>query len=242
MGPAVHGDPLTDPSERLQRAGALLGHGFARPELLTEALTHRSVFGEGTPPPRGRRLSNERLEFLGDRVLGLLMAEWLAERFPAEAEGDLGRRLAHLVAAPTLAAIARENGIADLLSVAEGESRAGVRARDNVLADALEALLAALYLDAGLAPARDVVRRFWSGAIAAQLAPPKDAKTALQEWAQGRALGLPSYTLAASLGPPHAPTFRVLVRVGEAEAEGRGSTRRGAEQEAAARLLEKLAS
>lgn len=208
--------------------------------MLTEALTHRSVLGEGSPRSRGRRLSNERLEFLGDRVLGLLMAEWLAERFPAEAEGDLGRRLAHLVAAPTLAAIARENGVADLLSVAEGEARAGVRARDNVLADALEALLAALYLDAGLGPARDLVRRFWSGAIAAHLVPPKDAKTALQEWAQRRGLGLPSYALAASSGPRHAPTFRVLVRAGEAEAHGEGTTRRGAEQDAATRLLGRL--
>ncbi len=168
------------------------------------------------------------------------MAEWLAERFPAEAEGALGRRLAHLVAAPALAAIARENGVAEVLAVAAGEARAGVRARDNVLADALEALLAALYLDAGLDPARAVVRRFWEAAIAAQAAPPKDAKTSLQEWAQARGLGLPSYTLAASSGPAHAPSFRVRVEIGAETAEGNGTTRRGAEQDAAARLLARL--
>lgn len=182
------------------------------------------------------------MEFLGDRVLGLLMAEWLTERFPAEAEGALGPRLAHLVAAPMLAAIARENGVAALLSVAEGESRAGVRARDNVLADALEALLAALYLDAGLAPARAVVHRFWERAIAAQATPPTNPKSALQEWAMARGLGLPDYTLIGSSGPPHAPVFRIRARAGEAEAEGQGSTRRGAEQEAASSLLARLAS
>jgi ribonuclease III len=217
----------------------LLGHRFARPELLVEALTHRSVLGEGPNQARGH-LSNERLEFLGDRVLGLLTAEWLAERFPAEAEGALGRRLAHLVAAPVLAAIARENGVAELLCVAEGEARAGVRARDNVLADALEALLAAVYLDAGLDPARAVVRRFWGDAIAAQAAPPKDPKTALQEWAQARGLGLPGYVLASRTGPSHAPSFRMRVEIGTETAEGHGTTRRGAEQEAAARLLARL--
>jgi ribonuclease-3 len=247
LGPAAHGDPLNAVAsaphdERLLRAETLLGHVFARRERLAEALTHRSVLGEGTTRAARARPSNERLEFLGDRVLGLLMAEWLAERFPAEAEGELGRRLAHLVAAPTLAAIARENGVASLLSVAEGEARAGVRARDNVLADALEALLGALFLDAGLAPARAVVRRFWHAAIEAQGAPPKDAKTALQEWAQARGLGLPAYTLIGSLGPPHAPVFRIAARIGEAAAEGQGTTRRAAEQEAAAALLATLAA
>ena len=246
MGPAADGDPLTaappaGAAERLRRAEALLGHGFAHQELLAEALTHRSVLGEGQKRAARGRMSNERLEFLGDRVLGLLIAEWLAERFPAEPEGALGRRLAHLVAAPTLAAIARENLVAELLAVAEGEARAGVRARDNVLADALEALLGALYLDAGLAPARAVVRRLWAGAISVHAAPPKDAKTGLQEWAQARGLGLPVYTLAASTGPAHAPSFRVRARAGETQAEGQGSTRRAAEQDAATQLLEKLA-
>ncbi|MDE2335371.1 MAG: ribonuclease III [Rhodospirillales bacterium] len=228
--------------ERLWQAEALLGHRFAQPELLAEALTHRSVLGEGPQRAARARLSNERLEFLGDRVLGLLVAEWLAERFPAEAEGALGRRLAHLVAAPTLAAIARDNQVSELLAVAEGEARAGVRARDNVLADALEALLGALFLDGGLDVARRAVRRLWAGAIAVHAAPPKDAKTALQEWAQARGLGLPVYTLTASTGPAHAPLFRVRARAGQTEAEGQGTTRRGAEQDAATQLLERLAT
>lgn len=220
----------------------MLGHVFSRPELLAQALTHSSVLGEAPKPGHARaRASNERLEFLGDRVLGLLMAEWLAEHFPKEAEGALGRRLGHLVAAPTLAAIGRENGVADFLEIAPGESRAGVRVRDNAVADALEALLGALYLDAGLAPARALVRRWWARAVAADRAPPKDAKTALQEWAQAQGLGLPSYVLAASSGPSHAPLFRVRVTAGDAQAEGEGRTRRGAEQDAAAKLLAEVA-
>ena len=242
LEPVVHGDPLSAAQERLRRAEALLEHEFARRELLAEALTHRSVLGEGPSRARRGRLSNERLEFLGDRVLGLAMAEWLVERFPDEAEGALGRRLGHLVAAPMLAAIARGNGIAELLALAEGEARAGVGTLDNVLADALEALLGALYLDAGLAPARAVVRRFWEAAVASQAAPPKDAKTALQEWAQARGLGLPRYALEGSAGPAHAPSFRIRVCAGAAAEEGEGRTRRGAEQDAAARLLARLAA
>jgi ribonuclease-3 len=157
----------------------LLGHSFQRPDLLREALTHRSALRARA---RGKG-SNERLEFIGDRVLGLLMAEWLAERFPAEQEGELGRRLAQLVSQPVLAGVAEEIGLAEALSVAPGEARAGVRQRATVLADALEAALGALYLDGGLEPARAFVRRAWNGAMIAQTAPPKDAKTTLQEWA-----------------------------------------------------------
>src|ERR1700722_9376919 len=122
---------------------AILGHVFQRPELLAEALTHRSA-AQG----RGRhKASNERLEFIGDRVLGLAMAEWLAERFPHEQEGDLGRRLAYLVSQPVLAGVAETIGLAAALSVAPGEARAGVTKRATVMADALEAALGALYLD-----------------------------------------------------------------------------------------------
>src|SRR3978361_1431414 len=129
----------------------ILGHEFHRPVLLTEALTHRSaVQGKGR-----RQASNERLEFIGDRVLGLIMAEWLAERFPREQEGELGRRLAQLVSQPVLALIAETARGPAMLSVAPGESRAGVRRRATVLADAMEAAIGALFLDGGIAPARD---------------------------------------------------------------------------------------
>jgi ribonuclease III len=162
---------------------AILGHDFTRPELLREAMTHRSaLFGRG----RGHgRSSNERMEFVGDRVLGLLIAEWLAERFPREQEGDLGRRLALLVSQPVLAVVAEQAGLGETLSVAPGEARAGVRRRATVLADALEAALGALYLDGGIERARDFVRRAWTGVMEAQEAPPKDAKNGCRHAAWG---------------------------------------------------------
>ena len=151
--------------------------------------------------------SNERLEFVGDRVLGLLIAEWLAERFPREQEGELGRRLAQLVSQPVLAGVAEAIGLGAALSVAPGEARAGVKRRATVLADGMEAALGALYLDGGLDKARAFVRRAWDDAMMAQSAPPKDAKTGLQEWTQARGLPLPAYTVVSRAGPPHAPVF-----------------------------------
>jgi ribonuclease III len=223
-------------SEALQ---AILGHTFNRPELLAEALTHRSA-AQG----RGRRqmASNERLEFIGDRVLGLAMAEWLAERFPREQEGELGRRLAHLVSQPVLAGVAENIGLATALSVSPGEARAGVARRATVLADALEAALGALYLDGGLGVARDFVRKAWHEAMITQAQPPKDAKTSLQEWAQKRGMDLPAYAITDRSGPPHNPAFTVTVTVGTTEAQGSAGNRRAAEQAAAEALLLQLAS
>ncbi len=220
-------------------AEAILGHEFARKALLREALTHRSA----APAQRGRGKgagSNERLEFVGDRVLGLLVAEWLAERFPREQEGELGRRLAHLVSQPVLAAIAEETGLPAALAIAPGESKAGVRRRATVLADAVEAAIGALYLDGGIAPARDFVRRAWEAAMSGQAAPPKDAKTALQEWAQRRGHPLPAYAVASRTGPPHAPVFVITVTIGERTGTGTAGTKRAAEQDAATDLLGKL--
>jgi len=228
----LSGPVLTTPIE------AILGHDFTRPELLREAMTHRSaLFGRG----RGRgRSSNERMEFVGDRVLGLLIAEWLAERFPREQEGDLGRRLALLVSQPVLATVADQVGLGETLSVAPGEARAGVRRRATVLADALEAALGALYLDGGIERARDFVRRAWAGVMEAQEAPPKDAKTTLQEWVQARGLGLPDYVVASRVGPPHSPEFVVTVAVGAFEGSGTAGSKRAAEQLAAQDLLRVL--
>jgi ribonuclease-3 len=216
----------------------VLGHGFKRPDLLKEALTHRSA-AQG----RGRgHASNERLEFIGDRVLGLIMAEWLAERFPHEQEGDLGRRLAHLVSQPVLAAVAETIDVEASLSVSPGEAKAGVAKRATVLADALEATLGALYLDGGLDVARNFVRRAWHEAMTVQAQPPKDAKTTLQEWAQKRGLDLPVYRITGRSGPPHAPEFIITVTVGTTDAAGTGLSRRAAEQAAAEALLLRLAS
>lgn len=214
----------------------ILGHRFTRPELLREALTHRSAL-QGGGRARG---SNERLEFVGDRVLGLLMAEWLAERFPREQEGDLGRRLAYLVSQPVLAAVAEGIGLGSVLSVAPGEARAGVKRRATVLADALEAALGAVYYDSGLDGARTVVRRAWDAAMVAQVDPPKDAKTTLQEWAQKHTRDLPVYRVVARSGPPHAPEFVVVVQVGGVQGTGTAGSKRVAEQFAAADLLQTM--
>jgi ribonuclease-3 len=210
-----------------------LPHRFARLELLAEALTHRSA----ADASRRQLDSNERLEFLGDRVLALLMAEWLSERFPEEREGDLGKRLAKLVSAESLAQVAAGMNLGAALRVPPAERRAGVGARPSVLADAVEALLGALYLDGGLDPARKLVRREWSALLDACAKPPVSAKQRLQEWLGRRGLGLPEYLLLSAEGPSHSPVFHVRVLAAGRDAEGHGETKRAAEQVAAARLL-----
>jgi ribonuclease-3 len=180
------------------------------------------------------------MEFIGDRVLGLLIAEWLAERFPHEQEGDLGRRLALLVSQPVLAEVAEGIGLGEALSVSPGEAKAGVRRRATVLADALEAALGALYLDGGLERARVFVRDAWDGVMSRQEEPPKDAKTRLQEWVQARGLGLPDYLVASRVGPPHAPEFVVTVAAGGFTGSGTAGSKRAAEQIAASELLQAL--
>jgi ribonuclease-3 len=212
-------------------AEILLGHHFAQPQLLTEALTHRSAAGA-----KGQG-SNERLEFIGDRVLGLIVAEWLLEKFPDEREGALGLRLAALVSAPALTKVAEAHGLAAMLAVAPGESKRGVRGLSNVLADALEALIGALFLDGGFAVARGFVRRVMADVVESQFLPPKDSKTALQEWALKRALKLPVYDVVEQSGPSHAPHFIIRVTVGDASATGAAGSKRAAEQEAASILL-----
>ncbi|MFQ3623776.1 MAG: ribonuclease III [Acetobacteraceae bacterium] len=213
-----------------------LGHRFADPALLRQALTHRSQLqGRG-----GGLASNERLEFVGDRVLGLVIAEWLTERFPEEREGGLGRRLAHLVNQATLAAVASRIGLSEALIVPASEEATGVRARPSVLADACEAVIGALYLDGGLEAARAFVRRHWADQVERLAVAPRDPKTALQEWAQARGLALPTYRTLASEGPSHRPRFTVSVTVGDAAADAVGVTKREAEKTAAAALLARL--
>jgi ribonuclease-3 len=222
-------DPIGDLAARLP-------HRFARPDLLLHALTHRSA-----ADPRKQMLdSNERLEFVGDRVLALLMAEWLAERFPAEREGDLGKRLAALVAQDALAKVAAALGLAPALRIPPNEERSGVRNRASVLSDAVEAILGAIYLDGGLQPARELVRREWAPLLEASARPPVSPKTRLQEWSLGRALGLPEYMLVSTTGPSHSPIFVVRVLAAGQEADGTGESKRAAEQAAAERLLAQL--
>jgi ribonuclease-3 len=241
---AVHGHPLTETPARaatptLHRAQLILGHEFTSLALLAEALTHRSAARQTQGARKGAG-SNERLEFVGDRVLGLLVAEWLAERFPREQEGELGIRLAHLVSQPVLAAVAEEIALPEALNVSDGEARAGVRRRATVLADAMEAAIGAMYLDGGIEPARRFVRRAWDAVMNAQSEPPKDSKTALQEWAQGRGLPLPDYQIVSREGPPHAPVFVISVTVDGRTGTGTGGNKRMAEQAAALDLLGQL--
>lgn len=215
---------------------ANLGYHFRQPELLDHALTHPSL-----QPGNGGRGPYERLEFLGDRVLGLVVAEMLYHQFPAENEGALARRHAALVRREALARIAGEIGLGAALSLSRSEEDTGGRQNLGTLADACEAVLGAIYADGGLAPAAALIRRLWTKLMDEMIAPPKDAKTALQEWAQARALGLPVYRMLAVDGPPHNPDFLIAVEIGDhAAGSGRGPSKRAAEQAAAASLLELL--
>ncbi len=231
---------------RIQQAEQLLGHRFARPALLAEALTHRSA-ASGRAPGRGRKQarstgagSNERLEFVGDRVLGLVVAEWVAERFPAEQEGALGPRHAHLVSREAVCAVAERIGLAAVLSLGANEALTGVGRLATVLADAMEAAVGALYLDGGLPAAQAFVRTAWAPLMEAQVLPPKDPKTALQERVLARGEALPAYTVVSSAGPSHAPHFVIEVTARGQTGTGEGSTKRAAERAAAADLLQRL--
>jgi ribonuclease-3 len=226
----------TDEADPVAALAARLPHRFTRPDLMLHALTHRSA----ADPRKGMLDSNERLEFVGDRVLALIMAEWLAERFPQEREGDLGKRLAVLVAQDSLAKVAIALGVAEALRIPAAEERSGVRRRASVLSDAVEALLGAIYLDGGLVPARELVRREWAPMLEASARPPVSPKTRLQEWTLGRGLGLPEYMTVSATGPSHAPVFVVRVIAAGHDAEGQGDNKRAAEQAAAAALLEVL--
>ncbi len=235
------------PSDRLAHAETRLGHHFNRPELLREALTHRSATGAMIRGGRSRRTprhtgagSNERLEFVGDRVLGLVIAEWLAERFPHEQEGQLGPRLAHLVSRETLADLAIQIDLAAALTLGPNEALAGVGRLATVLADAMEATIGALYLDGGLEPARRFIRATWSPLMTAQLKPPKDPKTGLQERLALVGEPPPIYRVVSNTGPSHAPHFVIAVSGAGLTGTGQGNSKRTAEREAATDLLGKL--
>ena len=221
-------------------AGALekiLGYTFTRAGLLCRALTHASAAGK----PEAAERSYETLEFLGDRVLGLVVAELLFRRYANENEGARASRHASLVSGKALARVARDIGLSNHLILAPGEDDSGGRRNPALLANACEAVIAALYLDGGLAAASEFISRHWTALMEAQAEPPKDPKTALQEWTQAETMGLPVYREVERTGPPHAPVFEVAARVGRlAPAMGRGATKRVAEQAAAAALLQRL--
>lgn len=219
-----------------------LGHRFARPKLLQLALTHPSAAAARPAGDEGIADSYERLEFLGDRVLGLLLADLLFHQFPAEAEGAIARRFAKLARRESLVIVARSLDLGAYVRMSTGESDAGARASPSILADCCEAVIGALYLDGGLDAARPFVAHAWEKLIAADAAPPLDAKTALQEWAQGRGLALPRYREVARSGPSHAPEFTVELHIAGAEPErARGRSKREAERAAAAAMLVRIA-
>ncbi|HEU0043107.1 ribonuclease III [Sphingomonas sp.] len=210
---------------------ATFGHAPADLALWTRALTHGSREDEG---------SYERLEFLGDRVLGLSIAEWLYQLFPDEPEGKLTRRLNLLVSGAICAEVAREIGVGAHLRLNKQASDDGVRESDYVLGDAIESLLGALYLEAGLEAAGGWVRQAWESRLNREDAAPKHPKAELQDWALAKNRGLPVYAIVEQSGPGHARQHTVSVRVGEAEQTGTGSTKREAETQAARRLLRQL--
>ncbi|MGE5097271.1 MAG: ribonuclease III [Betaproteobacteria bacterium] len=223
-----------EPFEGLAELERRLGRPFAKPELARQALTHRSY---GTP-------HNERLEFLGDSLLNCAVATLLYERFPRRQEGDLSRLRAALVNQSTLSEVAANLGLGDMMRLGEGELKSGGFRRPSILADALEALLGALYIDGGFEAVRAAVERLLAERLESTEGLPvaKDPKTALQEHLQGRKLALPRYSVQRTEGEAHDQTFTVECRVDDLGlvATGQGTSRRAAEQAAAEAVLAKL--
>lgn len=211
-----------------------LGHQFGRPELLLRALTHSSI-GSVTRP------DNQRLEFLGDRVLGLTMAEALFSADRAATEGQLAPRFNALVRKETCADVARQIGLGDVLKLGRSEMMSGGRRKEALLGDAMEAVIAAVYVDAGFDAARALVLRLWGSRVDQVEDDARDPKTALQEWAQARGQHPPHYEAISRDGPDHAPVFTIEVRLETGEtAQAKAGSKRFAEQAAARALLKRL--
>ncbi|MEM7444666.1 MAG: ribonuclease III [Pseudomonadota bacterium] len=215
-----------------------IGYRFDDATLLREALTHPSV----DPSDRGTaRFGYERLEFLGDRVVGLVIAQWLLDRYPSEHEGQIAKRFVAMVRKEALAWVAENLDLGAFLLMSEGEAEAGGRDKDAILADACEALIGAIYRDGGLGAAETFIRAQWHDLVEQHAAPPQDPKTALQEWAQARGLPLPHYETTGREGPDHAPSFTVAASVkGWPSASAEGASKREAAKLAARALLTKL--
>ncbi len=218
-------------SADLQALSTRLGHRFERPELLVRAVTHSSRAGVN-------REDNQRLEFLGDRVLGLVMAEALLAEDKSATEGQLAPRFNALVRKEACADVAREIDLGAALKLGRSEMLSGGRRKQALLGDAMEAVIAAVYLDAGFDAAKAMVLRLWGDRIGAVKEDARDAKTALQEWAQARAMPPPSYVELSRDGPDHAPVFVIEVRLEDGQsAKAKAGSKRQAEQAAAKTLL-----
>lgn len=210
----------------------LIGYRFRNPGYMEQALTHSSKVGAA---------NYERIEFLGDRVLNLVMAHTLFEQFPGESEGNLAKRHSALVQGRMLAAIGISVNIHDFVILSEAERQSGGADNENIISDAMEALLGAIFLDGGLEAVRPVIIRLWDKYILAHNELPQDSKTELQEWVQARGLPLPEYIISGRTGPDHAPEFEVEVRVkGHDPVKANGSSRRQAEKEAAKIMIARL--
>jgi len=210
----------------------LIGHEFADKSLIQMALTHSSV---------GSKKNYERLEFLGDRVLGLVIAKLLYARFPDEAEGDLARRLAALVQGEFLAAIAKEINLGECISFSEAEAQSGGADNDNILADVFESVIGALYLESGFDKCESLIQKLWGSRLDVMLTPPQHPKTRLQEWAQSKGLPLPKYEISAQTGPDHAPVFEITLSVqGFDSLKAEGKSRQVAEKLAAKLFWDRL--
>ncbi|MEM7641407.1 MAG: ribonuclease III [Pseudomonadota bacterium] len=211
-----------------------IGHRFAQPDLLVRAMTHSSI-GSDTRP------HNQRLEFLGDRVLGLVMAEALMAEDATASEGQLAPRFNALVRKETCAEVAGSVDLGGVLKLGKSEQVTGGRRKQALLGDAMEALIAAVYLDAGLDAARALILRLWDARIHSVETDARDPKTTLQEWAQARGMAPPRYEVSARTGPDHAPVFRITATLPDGRAaEGEATAKRGAEQAAAKALLAKV--
>jgi ribonuclease III len=234
---AVHDRQMSRKSAKDKERAALeerIGYRFADKALLERALTHISALAGGAT----RVNSYQRLEFLGDHVLGLVISDMLYGAFPKANEGELSRRLADLVRKETCADVARAMDVGPALKLGNSESHAGGRLRTTILGDVCEALVGAVFIDGGYEAADALVGRFWKERMLKPPRPLRDPKTMLQEWAQGRGLPAPAYKEVARTGPHHDPKFRVAVMLPDRpDAEGLGSSKRAAEQAAAAAML-----
>lgn len=211
-----------------------LGHEFTRPDLLIRALTHSSLSSDTRP-------DNQRLEFLGDRVLGLVMAEAVLEQDKDAPEGRLAPRFNTLVRKETCAEVAREIDLGAVLKLGKSEMKTGGRRKNALLGDAMEAVIAAVYRDAGFEVSRALIRRLWGERVATVQADSRDAKTTLQEWAQARRQTPPTYAEVERSGPDHAPVFTIEVRLQSGEsARAEAASKRQAEQSAAQTMLAKV--
>ena len=241
LQPLLHGDPLKPTDVDLAALAGRIGHTFGRAELAAEALTHRGALDRQSDLKAAFPHGNERLEFLGDRVLSLAVADLLLRLFPHEHEGELARRHAGLVRAETLVEIATAIGLGADIRLGDSERAQSGSVRPTILADALEALLGAVFLDAGFEVSATCVQKLWGDRLTSQATAPRDPKTALQEWAQARRLPLPAYREVGREGPPHEPLFVVDVAIkGHEPAQARGGSKREAERLAAISLLERL--